>query len=334
MHYKNHIISLSVSLLFALLLSAGAWAQDKPQLKATLDKDSILIGDHVTLSLTVTHSKLQHAGFPILPDTIFQGLELVRELKLDTLNENDREISLEKKYIITSFDSATYQFTLPFVLQKDKVFDTIESNPVTLYVNTIPIDTATYQLADIKAPIEYPYTFKEFLPWIILSVAILLLVSFILYVLWRRKKNKPIFTKPKPVEPPYVTAIRELNKLKEQKVWQQENAKQYYTRLTDILRAYIEREFLIPTMEKTSQEIMQLILQSPLVEKYPQERLNELFRTSDLAKFAKYRPAADENERSLTIAYDFVEATKPVQLAEQPIEEANDKPKEAQEDKL
>lgn len=308
-------IKIVMLLFLATLLSMGLKAQESV-VKATIDKDSILIGDHVTLSLEISIEKSHQFGFPMFKDTIFPGIELVEDLPMDTLKNEESGVMLQKRYIITSFDSAQYQFAIPYLLQRGSLIDTFLSNPISLYVNTIPIDTATYVMYDIKGVVEYPITFKEILPWILLGLGILLLILLALYMYMRWKKKQPIFFKLKKVDPPYVVAMRELQKLKEEKVWQQDKIKQYYTRLTDILRVYIEDGFTIQAMEKTSQELIQDIEKSDLSQKYPLVKLREMFTVSDLAKFAKYTPAPDENERCYITVAEFIEATKPLEKVE------------------
>ncbi|MDR0661460.1 MAG: hypothetical protein LBG19_11905 [Prevotellaceae bacterium] len=306
----RHVKIVWITLLLAL--SAAAARGQEPVVKATIDKDSILIGDHVTLSLEISLDKSHQFGFPMFKDTIFPGIELVEDLPMDTLRSEGGGVMLQKRYIITSFDSSQYYFAIPYLLQRGSLVDTFLSEPLSLYVNTIPIDTATYVMYDIKDVVRYPLTFKEILPWLLLGLGILLLILLAIYIYIRWKKKQPTFFKPKKVDPPYVVAMRELQKLKEEKVWQQNKIKQYYSRLTDILRVYIEDGYGIQAMEKTSQEILYDLEGSELSQKYPLIKLRDMFTVADLAKFAKYTPAPDENERAYITVIEFVEATKPL----------------------
>ncbi len=313
---SNKYIVFIVAVTLSILLGISKAGAQEAELKAKLDRDSILIGDHVTLSLTITKDKLQQLGFPVFRDTIFTGVELVKDLPIDTLSEEGGKLTLEKKYIITSFDSARYVFTFPCVIQKGNSVDTLTSNELMLYVNTIPIDTATYVMADIKGVMQYPYTFREFLPWILLGIGVLLLIFLGIYLWLKYRKKESLFFKPKKVDPPYIVAVRELKKLKDEKIWQQEKPKVYYTRLNDIFRVYVEDGFSMQTMEKTSQEILSELEQSELAKKYSLQKLSTFLEVSDLAKFAKYQPTMAENEDSFLIVSEFVEATKPEVLPE------------------
>ena len=58
--------------------------------------------------------------------------------------------------------------------------DTVVIEGRNLEVTTIPIDTATYQMYDIKGPYTYPVTFKEVIPWVGLGI-LLLEIAYIIY---------------------------------------------------------------------------------------------------------------------------------------------------------
>jgi hypothetical protein len=238
----------------------------------------------------------------------------VRDLPVDTIRKQNIISEYEKKYIITSFDSGHYYIMFPIIIQRaddpDNP-DTIASNIVQFHVNTIPIDTLTYKMYDIKGQIEYPVTLLEILFWVMIFViGIALIIAGI--ILYRRWKNKqPLFGKPKPKIPPHVIAFKELSLLRTEKLWQQGKVKQYYTRITDIVRKYIEDRFLIAAMEKTSDEILADIKKNKIDEMYSLDKLREMFYTADLAKFAKYQPSPSENEDSFKTSFEFVTCTQP-----------------------
>ena len=114
-------------------------------------------------------------------------------------------------------------------------------------------------------------------------------------------------------EPPHVAAIRRLEKLHAQKLWQSGKQKLYYTGMTDILREYIGRRYPIKAMEMTSQEILDRLAGDQMPER-PYGRLRDILLTADFVKFAKYVPDADRNEQLYTDAYYFVEETKPDEI--------------------
>jgi hypothetical protein len=314
-----------------LAFATNNFAQEVKGFELSINKDTILIGDHITLSIKYKFNPLIIPNFPQIKDTVVPGVELVRELPIDTVRNQDVISEYVKNYIITSFDSGHYFIMFPIIVKNPEDTensDTFMSNIVQFHVNTIPIDTLTYKMFDIKAPIRYPITLSEilFLILIIFGAIILIVGGIILYRRWKNKQ--PLFGKPKPKIPPHIVAFKELSVLRTEKLWQQGKTKLYYTRITDIIRKYVEGRFSIPAMEKTSDEILADIKKNKIDELYSFEKLREMFYTSDLAKFAKYQPSSDENEESFKTAFEFVTSTQPKEETDTPTEEEKVKEEE------
>lgn len=119
-----------------------------------------------------------------------------------------------------------------------------------------------------------------------------------------------------PAVPPHERAIQDLETLHNQKLWQSGKVKSYYTRLTDIVRTYLEGRYGIRALEQTTDEIMRELRTADLADRSRNE-LRDLLRTADLVKFAKHQPAAEENEVFYYTAYYFVENTKQAPEAEE-----------------
>lgn len=141
-------------------------------------------------------------------------------------------------------------------------------------------------------------------------IALEIIVLVVIYIIRKIKRKEPIFRRNRPVEPAHIIALRELEKLKNDKLWQHEKIKDYYTRLTDILRIYLWNRYAIKTLERTSEEILKSLKQSDFNDDKSFSILQDLFQTSDLVKFAKFKPIPDENEKCLIGAYEFIDRTK------------------------
>ena len=128
-----------------------------------------------------------------------------------------------------------------------------------------------------------------------------------------------------PADPPHVAAIKQLEKLHTQKLWQSGKSKQYYTGLTDILREYLAGRYNFQAMEMTSAEIIARIRELS-VEERASKRLGSLLEVADFVKFAKYEPDAVQNEDAYQDAYYFVEETKQLPPELQPQQAGNDTP--------
>lgn len=277
---------------------------------STITRDSILVGDQVVWS--TVFSLPSGKGLVIAPYTEQAGqakIDVLQEFQLDTLSIKEGITQLEARLLFTSFDSGYYQLPQPLVIAGDaQGGDTIYFDMPFIAVNTIQVDTTAFKPFDLKGQMGYPVTFKEVLPWILLGLVVLVLIYLIYRYVKYRKENRDFFGKPVVQDPPHIVALRELDKLRTQKLWQGGKEKQYYTGITDTLREYIEARYQIAAMEKTSSEIMES-LAGQKVEAKPYNELNELFKLADLVKFAKYTPVEVENEEAIPAAVRFVNST-------------------------
>ena len=313
----KRVYNLFFLLPLFLHISFGAKAQivripDSTRfLKSELSRDTILIGDQIIWSMSAHTEEGSRFLFAVeLTKEITKGVELL-EAKIDTVrNRKSKEWLMRGNLRITSFDSGSYVLPpMPFYLVRPNGdIDTLWFAGPTLEVTTIPIDTATYKPFDIKKQISYPLTAKEIFPWAALFF-LLLLLAYILYRYIRhRRENRPLFGKPKPKEPAYLTAFRQLEEIKAQKLWQNGKVKLFYTAVTDVLRIYVSERFGIQAMEQTSTELMDALKQEQL-DKALLKELNTMLDTADLVKFAKYEPGAIENEQAIPVVVHFVQVT-------------------------
>ncbi|HQN93519.1 MAG TPA: hypothetical protein PLQ09_05345 [Prolixibacteraceae bacterium] len=319
-----------VSFFLFLLLAGMAFGQQIAP-KASLDKNRIIIGDQVKLLLEVECGSNDKVKFPLLPDSIAPFIEITERSKIDSVSAGVNRKKLFQEYTITSFDSGYHAIpAFPFEIHTNGLTSTVETNHMTLEVHTLPkLDSLMQALKgpiDIKAPYEAPLTFKEIAPWIFGTILVAGLLFLIWYALRKRKDNQPLFAIPqKPKEPAHVIALRELDRIKEEKIWQQGKTKLYYSELTTVLRQYINDRFDIQAMEQTSIEtIAAFKYRRSLVDEKSFENLQRILTNADLVKFAKYEPLPDENNMALVDSYFFVNQTKIIEMTT-PKEEVDDR---------
>ena len=279
---------------------------------ATMDSTILLVGEQTRLTFTVAQMRDRQVCAPVFSDTIVSGLEIVERLPLDTQLADDGLLLVSQSYVLTSFDSALYFIDAqPFV----DGADTLYSNPLSLKVVSIPVDTAQHAIADIKPVYAPPFDWPLF--WLIvlitLGVVALAVIGFFVYrYVKRHAAPSAEVAEPQDLRPAHEIALERLNVIKAEKLWQQNRAKEYHTQLTDVVRDYIARRFGICAVEQTSAEILAGIQPALSGQKTVYADLKTLLTTSDLVKFAKYKPLVSEDEKSLALAYQFVEATKEV----------------------
>ena len=304
---KKFLIKYIGVVLIALCLTPQVMAQ--VTINASIDSLQLYIGEQTKVKLEVSCPANSKLVMPAYEGMLMPGIEIVGEVKADTQYLNKRQQMLvSQEYIITSFDSAFY-YIPPFEVLIDS--QNYSSNHLALNVYHFPIDTTNVEaIFPIKDIVKVKLTIADF--WmILLAIGLLALcTAFIVYLTKRAIDEKPILKRVTiaPKLPAHQVALKEMNRIKEEKSWQREDVKQYYTELTDTLRVYMEDRFGFNAMEMTSDEIIDHLNELP--DKEWIGELRTLFTMSDLVKFAKYKPLINENDMNLITAIDFVNKTK------------------------
>jgi len=312
---RKFFIFLFIPFLFA---HSSLFAQ-KITVNAKLDSTVIWIGSQAHLTFEVSQQPNQKVNVPIFSDSITGGLEIVEPVKTDTVKSSDGHILVTQRYLVTSFkDSLLYIPSFPFVLNGDTVWSKSLSLKV---VQPFKIDTASKTIADIKPVFNPKYDWAGLFKIVLLVLLILILLALFYYLFQKYFKKKPILneTEIKLLQPAHVVALNQLDKIKQEKLWQKGRHKEFHTELTEVIREYIERIFNISSMEMTSEEILEHLRLLRKEQKSTYQSLQQILRLADLVKFAKWNANPDEHELSLLNAYLFVNQTKVEEV--KPLEE-------------
>jgi len=278
----------------------------------TLEPKKILMGEHAMLSFTIEYPAGARLEIPVFNEKINEKIEILNHGSNDTLVvPNRREVvTIKRELRITSWEEG-YHAIAPFSFLVIDGRDTLymESEPLLLEVEPFSIEEHT-DLKDIKAIQSAPITLAELKYYILGAVVLALLIwGLIRYLKNRKVAPEPESIWEKPEIPAHIAAISSLEQLKAMKLWQQGKVKEYHVRLTDIIRHYIEKRFRVGAMEMTSSEIMHAV--EPLAEiDTVRHDLLSILQRADLVKFAKAEPLPNENDQSMSLAFDFVQQTK------------------------
>jgi len=279
----------------------------------SIDKDQILIGDQLTMEITVSCPANATIVWPEINDTITGKVEVIRKLAIDTtiLGQNGESALFSQKVLITSFDSGFHvlpPFVILYQLEGEDEFRGMETEALLLEVSTIEVDMEK-DIMDISPLIDIPLTFREVLPWLFGGLGLVLIILILIHFLRKRKKAEPLIQiRKKPALPPHQVALEALQSLKSKKLWQTGRIKDYHTELTDITRTYISDKFKIHATEMVTYEILEELAHTPISSE-TKLKLKEMLEMADMVKFAKGNPLPDEQERSMNFAIDFVKDT-------------------------
>ncbi|TRX70321.1 hypothetical protein [Carboxylicivirga sp. M1479] len=316
MSIKKHIqqtLLLAVSLIL-FGFQSNSVAQNV-SVSATMDSTVIFIGGQIDLKLQLSQPDGLDLPFPLLTDTITKNIEIVRLSELDTLNRENGRLLIEQNLRITSFDSGLH-YVPPIVFEQagEKINQLVQTEAMALMVIN-PFEEVDPQkgIMDIKKPISTPFHLSElykYLPWVLGIILLAGIVTFIILKYMGRDIPVKIFKKEVPVIPAHERALSELDKIKQEKLWQQNRIKEYYSSVTDTLRHYMEERFEIRAMEQTTDEIMDSLKEINFRDVKSSDNLKQILMTADLVKFAKHEPLPDEHDMSMINAYFFVNQTK------------------------
>ena len=323
---------LSVFLtVLCLMAPAAAFGQvvdmEGSFLEPLQQRDSVLIGDQFRYGF---HLKGIPEGTGLGLADLSKGLRdsivVVQPWAADTVKvyggrKDPKSYDIDFYMVITSFDEGKYELPrLPVLKASDGRIDSLLFDSQTLDVRTMPVDTASYQVHDIKGPVRYPVTFREILPYLAAAWGFVVLCILIWALIASRRKKESVAAGHK--DPPYVVALRKLEGYRGSKYWAPEKQKILYSGITDTLREYIDARFGIDAPEMTTAEIFSELKGRDIPDDL-YAGTKELFETADLVKFAKAFATDEENAAALPAAVRFVTATYQSQL-DQEQEEAKE----------
>lgn len=286
----NKHIACFKNIITALVLIISGFCANA-QIKTSVDSTSIKIGEELIISFKVELDGIKKVVFP---DTkSFGALEVIENYKTDTLIEKSN-IALIKQYGLTQFDSGTYTIPQQKILFGNK---TLLSDSIEINVLSIKVDTTKQKLYDIKPilQVKKPSLKKTILNWLLILIAITAIISIVFYYCRKRDlktKNNSLSL------PPYELAKLALSKLNEEKAFENDEVKEFYSDLTLILRKYLNDKVYNHSLESTTDE---LLLKLNDLNKSNKISLDEesiknieaTLKRADLVKFAKSKPSIE-----------------------------------------
>jgi len=289
-------------------------------IETSVDRAEIYIGDLITYSLAIIHD----TDVVLTPPPIGANLgsfdvknyEDVGESRLD-----DGRIRSESRFMVTTFTTGDYiippipvEFMLP-----DSTKKILISEPVPIKVNSLLAEGAdTADIRELKAPIE----FESGWPWYYYAIAAAVLLLIAALALWRIFRKEEEESKPVDLRKPWEIAYEDLAFLKEKNLPAGGEYKQYYIELTDIVREFLQRMYMLPVLDMTTYEFL-TALEEREKEAELISRLKKFLDFADLVKFAKFVPPSDRAVVDFDEACGLVDAVKNIELKREQLRQAS-----------
>lgn len=298
-----------------LILLAGSYQPISGQdviVKAAFDTSRIFIGDQINYTVTVSQPSDLFLEIQSFRDTLSGRIEILSGPVTDTILSDNNRLTITGRYLITSFDTGFYEVPPVFAEIRSesgirRYFSGYSSLEV-MRVDIAPADSAA-RIFDIIGPYRAPVTLGEILPWILLATLAGAAIWGIVKLLRRFRKQKSEPEESIIQDPAHVIAFRELEKLRDEQLWQKGEVKLYYSILTEILRRYLENRYGVYSLEMTTSETLEALLKTGFRKDNLYRSLKTILNGSDLVKFARYKPDPVENDVHFQNSWAFVEAT-------------------------
>lgn len=271
-----------------------------------VDSTEFKIGEQINIRFQVKRDSLSKIQFPEQPN--FAPFEILEIFPLDTIRSQTHYL-FTKKYALIQFDSGNYW------IPKQKILINgvnAISDSISIRINTVVVDTLKQPLFDIKPLVKLERGYKELTKQIAVIFFILLVLAFLIFLGLRFQKKRE--EKRKKI-PPFERALLELKALEEERPRLQEEYKSYYSKLTEVVRRYLEEEANITALESTSKELLkklELLIDAGKLDLSTETLLSlkQVLEHADLVKFARSAPEFEVATLDRNIVEDVVIKTQ------------------------
>jgi hypothetical protein len=279
--------------------------------EAAFSKSEITIGEKVKYTLTITAPKDTKVVFPLIDPVITGAGFAIKDFGEEKpVKVSKNKIKIKYWYILDTYVTGSYNIpvaVIDYTLSGGEK-GRAETKDVFLEVKSVIKEGEKAEdIKDIKLPVDIKISYKKL---ILRGIAILLLISAGGFLFWYLKYKRTAKSAEVPL-PAHVIALRDLIDAKKMSLNTEEAVKEYYVRVSGIVRHYIEDRFGFKAPEMTTEEFLNGLTGKEILNKIHKGLLRDFLRHCDMVKFAKYGPTSEEAEGIYLTAKKFIEETIP-----------------------
>ena len=282
------------------------------EVAAHADKSEVTIGDKIKLGIRVKHKGDITIQFPEIGEQI--GVFTIKKTGLAGTPEREKDgyLVVEREYVLSSYEIGRQ--TIPSLKIKYKG----SQGDGEVATNEVPIDIRgvlkegeiSGDIKDILPPIDVPTSFKRLIVWISIGLGVLLLSGVICGLVYKFNKRSKIQEQQFIRRTPQEIAYGLLERLSKDDLIAKGLVKEYYYRITNILRHYIEDRFGLLAPERTTEEFLTEMAHTNQLDDTHKILIREFLERCDMVKYAKYGPSNLEVKETYDAAKRFIDETK------------------------
>ncbi len=296
------MISCAVAALTVIAVLQDA----APVIRTDLDTAVVTVGDQMHFTIRVTHGVAERVRWPDSLD--LAPFEVLDAQTPEPQREGDRTTSSLVLTLaafevgdleIPRFNVAVDGTEEPVILSTDGWAVTVES---------VGLDEGG-DIRDVKGPFAIPRNWLLLTPWVMALFAAVA-AGYWMYRRYRLREVGEALVSSAPPRPPHEVAYEALEALERSPLLEQGKVKEYYIRVSDILRTYVERRYGVPALEMATVEVLEGLEDAGLHGGTLMD-VRQFLELADLVKFAKHTPDPEACREAIPAARRLVDATQP-----------------------
>lgn len=278
---------------------------------ATVDKDEATIGDKIRLTVCVRYKEGITVQFPEFNQQL--GVFSIKEAGGIEVPEREGNgyFTIKRNYIVRSYEigsTTVPSFTIKY--HGNQGNGAIATNEISVTIKgVIGEGEAADDIKDILPPVDVPVKYKRLIQWAVAGLAIMFLTG-IVFGLIHKFRKRPKVSVPVVRRLPHEVAYELLADLLREDLISEGLVKEYYYRITDILRHYIEDRFGLLAPERTTEEFLAEMVHTNKLEDRHKLLIQEFLEHCDMVKYAKYGPSGIEVQETYDIAKRLIDETR------------------------
>lgn len=277
---------------------------------ASVDKARATIGDKINYKITVAFPENIEVFFPETKDKV--GGLAVKDFDVADIEKEKGRITREFRYVLETYKTGSYIIPAFDIKYKEKLKSEVEvaKTPEIFIEVATTLDEDASDVRDIKPPVALDKSYFRLYIIIAIVFGVLILAAIILHYIYRRK-HRETESIPEPL-PAHQIAYNDLESLMAMDLISKGQIKEYYYRLSNIVRHYIENRFRLMAPERTTEEFLAEMTVTERLTEDHKELVGNFLEHCDMVKFAAYGPDSREIENSFNSAKKLVDETREV----------------------
>ncbi|MDX9701644.1 MAG: hypothetical protein RBU23_01230 [Candidatus Auribacterota bacterium] len=290
----------------------------------SVDKAKITIGEKITYRIDVVADKNVVVEFPQFGE--FLGGFAITDYRQDEPHRTGKTVRYGREYVLDMYVTGTY--IIPPARITYKLGDNSESQalftaPIFVTVESM-LTGADTALRDIKPVVTPKPIIRKLFVSVVLAVSFVLIALLVAgFYFWRRRQQYI-----SPGLPPHLIAIHALDQIRQQQLVEAGRVKEYYYLVSNVLRHYIEGRFGLMAPERTTEEFLQELQKTNVLNEDNKSILKTFLVHCDMVKFARFSPTKEQIEEVFATAVQFIDQTKPADVLPEEGEEYDDEEEE------